>query len=597
MLDFTTNSKSFLEASVAPYSPNLGETVGAIDLITPNSAINNNSLGGLALSIDDSLIEPVDLLSSNVEALTLIPNNNAVGVNTSTSTSTGSDDQITGQPLSDIGVTRLNNTSLNFSNFTTINSQIISDFAVSATDSNGTIATADPAGTLTTSIAQTGHIGGNASYGKDTRDYWKFTINSDFKVNLSLSGLSADAGLALYNSAGKLLTWSNKAGTNSESISHWLGKGDYYALVYSEGNWGGSTNYNLGFQAGTQLSSLITDYTVHQAVSSSIADGQIDRNEMITILRSTKDGSVIAEEINDLRDILNDAKAFGLDGYVQNLANKVVNGNVANQKYKGAALGNLFAGSTATHIESLVDKWFLGGDRPIASGSYQKASGSLFQNGISYQDVNQGAVGDCYFVATLASAALEKPSAIQSMFIDNGDDTFTVRFFNNGVADYVTVDKYLPTNLYGNAVYAGWGGGSYNETNNELWVALAEKAYAQLNESGWIGQDNTNSYAGIDAGWMAPVMEQITGLDTSSKYVSSLTKQTLIDLTNSNKLLAAGFVHGANYGVVNSHAYTITSYNAATQKFHLNNPWGYSHADVTWEQLQDLKAVIQWTTA
>ncbi|HEY9667092.1 MAG TPA: C2 family cysteine protease [Coleofasciculaceae cyanobacterium] len=589
MLDLTADSRSFLEASVASYSPNLGERVGALDLITPDSAINNSSLGGLALNIDDGFLEPIDSLSPSVEALTLIPNNNTVRANTSTDTLTDSNDKITGQPLSDIGVTQLNNTSLNSSDFTAINSQIVSDFAVSATDPNGTIATADLVGTLTTSIARTGHIGGNDSYGKDTRDYWKFSVNSDFKVNLSLSGLSENAGLALYNSAGKLLTWSNKAGANSESISHWLGKGDYYALVYSEGNWGGSTSYNLGFQAGTQLSSLITDYTLHQAVSSRIGDGQIDRNDMIAILRSTKDGSVIAEEINDLRDILNNANDFGIADYVENLANKVVNGNVANQKYKGAALGNLFAGSTATHMESLVDKWFLGGDHPVAKSSngnttysYQEASGSLFQNGINYQDIDQGGVGDCYFVASLAGTAFRSPDTIRDMFIDNNDGTFTVRFYNGDKSDYVTVDKYLPTTASGNAVFAGWGGGSYNESNNELWVALAEKAYAQLNESAWIGQDNTNSYQGIAYGTLKAI-SHITGLNnTGYKDLEAGDFNSVVNAFNTDKII---------YLSDGGHAYTLVGYNATTQMFKVYNPYG-STQDMNWAALDN--KFIRW---
>ncbi|MEM8780403.1 MAG: C2 family cysteine protease [Cyanobacteria bacterium P01_G01_bin.49] len=99
------------------------------------------------------------------------------------------------------------------------------------------------------------------------------------------------------------------------------------------------------------------------------------------------------------------------------------------------------------------------------------------------------------------------------MFTDNGDGTFTVKFYKNGVADYVTVDRKLPTDSYGNSVY-GNVGGHYNSSNNELWVALAEKAYAQLNESNWIGQDGTNSYQGTSGGWPKDSINHITGIDT-----------------------------------------------------------------------------------
>lgn len=202
-------------------------------------------------------------------------------------------------------------------------------------------------------------------------------------------------------------------------------------------------------------------------------------------------------------------------------------------------------------MEELTDKWFLGKDHPVALSidrttyyTYQKANGLLVQNGINYQDVDQQRVGDCYFLASLAEVALRSSTTIwnpsdplHSMFIDNGDDTWTVRFYHNGKPDFVTVDRYLPTAFNGTAVYAGWGGGKASENDNELWVALAEKAYAQLNESGWIGQDNTNSYngilssykpveknsQGINSGQPGIALAQITGKSTERNDVSDTT--------------------------------------------------------------------------
>ncbi|MBJ7298182.1 MAG: peptidase, partial [Dolichospermum sp.] len=274
---------------------------------------------------------------------------------------------------------------------------------------------------------------------------------------------------------------------------------------------------------------------------------------------------------------------------------KIANSDVANTR---STIGNLFAGSSDTQMENLIGKWFLGTARPVASGTYSYVSGSLFQNGLSADDVDQGAVGDCYYVATLASIAQEKPDYIQNMFTDNGDNTFTVRFYNNGVADYVTVDRYLPTYSSGNAVYAGWGGGSSTSTTNELWVALAEKAYAQLAESGWSrSSTSTNSYAAISGGWMDTVIRQVTGLGTSSFEAVNMNQTQLINLVNSNQILTVGFVYAAGntLGVVNGHAYTITAYNATNGTFHLRNPWGNTHADVTWSQLVSLRGIIEWS--
>jgi hypothetical protein len=279
--------------------------------------------------------------------------------------------------------------------------------------------------------------------------------------------------------------------------------------------------------------------------------------------------------------------------YVKVLSNKIANSDVANTR---SGIGNLFAGSSDTQMENLIGKWFLGNDRPDLTKSeytYSYVSGSLFQNGLSADDIDQGALGDCYYVATLASIAQKKPDYIQNMFTDNGDNTFTVRFYNNGVnngvADYVTVDRYLPTYSSGNAVYAGWGGGSYTSTSNELWVALAEKAYAQLAESGWSrSSTSTNSYADISGGWRGTVINHVAGLDYSYDNPVNMTQAQLINLVNSNQILTIGF---------NGHAYTITAYNATNQTFHIRNPWGYAHADFTFDQLAPLKSTIAWSNS
>jgi hypothetical protein len=129
-------------------------------------------------------------------------------------------------------------------------------------------------------------------------------------------------------------------------------------------------------------------------------------------------------------------------------------------------------------------------------------------------------------------------------------------------------------------------------------VALAEKAYAQLAESGWsrtYSGTQVNAYAAIEGGWMDVVISQVTGLAATSRSIGSMTQTQLINLVNSNQILTAGFVNGAGYGVVDGHAYTITAYNPSNGTFRLRNPWGTSHADVTWSQLLSLSAVVQWS--
>ena len=469
--------------------------------------------------------------------------------------------------------------------------------AVGPVDNAGnTLATGRAVGTLTATQSFSDWVGS-----LDTNDYYKFNVGTQSNFSLSLTGLSADADVQLLNSSGGVISSSENDGIVSESITRQLSAGTYYARVYQ---FSGDTNYSLSLNATAVAPTPIpTDWYSQNLLDAQIitltrslaADGNLSRNDMISIFRDAKDGSVIdANELTDLRTLVSNSTLFTMADSVKVLSNKIANSDVANTR---SGIGNLSAGSNATQMENLIGKWFLGTDRPVASRAYSYVSGSLFQNGLSADDVYQGQVGDCYYVATLASIAQEKPDYIQNMFTDNGDNTFTVRFYNNGVADYVTVDRYLPTS--GNyAFYADWGGGSSTSTSNELWVALVEKAYAQLAESGWSrSSTSTNSYAAISGGWMDTVIRQVAGLGTSSFEAVNMNQTQLINLVNSNQILTVGFVYAAGntLGVVNGHAYTITAYNATNQTFHLRNPWGSTHADVTWSQLVSLRGIIEWS--
>ncbi len=347
----------------------------------------------------------------------------------------------------------------------------------------------------------------------------------------------------------------------------------------------------------------IQDLALQSLATNLLADYTLSRQDMMDFFSSSQDGGMVdATEFNDLQNLLNQGQSlFAMPEYVFNLGNKVVNGDTANTM---SGIGNLTSGSSDTQMTALVNKWFLGQDRPDTTYIYQYAQGTLFKNGTAVNDIKQGVAGDCYFLTTLSAIAQDKPSYLQEMFIDNGDDTFTVKFNNNGINEYVTVDRYLPTNSSGNLVYASYGS-NYTNTGNELWVALAEKAYAQLAESGWSRPNynsayNTNSYAALDSGWMDLTMQQITGLATATVTLSPTTTMTatqLINLVNSSQLLTVGFVNGDGGGlVVNNHAYTITTYNSTNQTFYLDNPWGTKDAQLTWEQLVSLQGFLQYTT-
>ncbi|HEX3450702.1 MAG TPA: C2 family cysteine protease [Isosphaeraceae bacterium] len=303
------------------------------------------------------------------------------------------------------------------------------------------------------------------------------------------------------------------------------------------------------------------------------------------------------------------AAAVNMASPVQSLTYKVVDGDPANAQYQGTALGNLQAGNPASHLQELVDKWFLGQDTPTidmeylsgSSVSYSLASGTLFgSGGPSYKDVYQGEEGDCWLLSSLAVTAAHDPSLIQSMFTSDGTQmengvpvqVWTVRFYDNGVASYLTVNNLLPASS-GNLVYAG-GFQSISNPNNVLWVELAEKAYAQLCASGWNSRPESNAFASLNGGSASTALPVIAGAQesTSNAFANST---SFINAIDAGMLLTLGTYPSGNnaLGIVGNHDYSVVGYNASNQTFTLLNPWGWNNnnapgiLNLTWTLLAE----------
>lgn len=368
---------------------------------------------------------------------------------------------------------------------------------------------------------------------------------------------------------------------------------------------------------------LADDELRHVARRNWIRDRQLDRDDMLQIFDAARDlhpglgftsFAINSLELADLRKIVAHGMTFGMHHHVRILANKVVNSDPANASYQSSVMGDLYSGSSLRQFNQLVGKWFLGTDRPdigAVNADYRYAAGSLFQNGVEFTDIRQGAAGDCYLLASLASVALQNPQAIEEMFIDNRDGTFTVRFFVDrvgtpsvelddvDVVDYVTVDRYLPAYGPGHARFAGVGG-LVQYASGELWVALVEKAYAQIAESGRLGRTAENTYLGLNGGASANAREHITGQDvryfvTFDNGEASLglpggastpieTHTALVNAFENGGMITLNSGYGGTHpDVIWGHVYTVVGYDSTTQEFEIFNPWGVLHLQFTAE--------------
>ncbi|HEV2973321.1 MAG TPA: C2 family cysteine protease [Pirellulales bacterium] len=300
----------------------------------------------------------------------------------------------------------------------------------------------------------------------------------------------------------------------------------------------------------------------------------LTRSDMIAIFHSAAEGDRIDDDqFQTLRALAENAKLLGMPPFVADLARKVVLADPANARFQGQPLGDLEPGSSGKHLEALVQKWFFGADRPQIDSKfhYQRTAGVLFDGAPKLSDLHQGDLGDCFFLAALGEVALRNPEQIQRMFGDNRDGTFTVRFYREGKPVFLTVDRFLPVDEKGRFVYENRGDLAAN-AKNVLWLALAEKALAQLNESGWLttkGTAGVNSFAEIGRGGKStttlPLLTGVAASRDGLNTIASLAKGEL-ELANSKNEVPDSLVP--------HHSYVIVGYDPASEQVTLYNPWG-----------------------
>lgn len=121
---------------------------------------------------------------------------------------------------------------------------------------------------------------------------------------------------------------------------------------------------------------------------------------------------------------------------------------------------------------------------PLCSHSYEWKRASemypdvkVFDSSISPSDINQGALGNCYFLAVL-SAMAENEENVRKRFIftePNAAGVYLVNLFINGYETPVIVDDWFPSK---------WGRPAFCKTHNgEIWPMLLEKAWAKVHGS------------------------------------------------------------------------------------------------------------------
>jgi calpain-15 len=135
----------------------------------------------------------------------------------------------------------------------------------------------------------------------------------------------------------------------------------------------------------------------------------------------------------------------------------------------------------------------------IRVGDLKDGHVKLFESKIEPRDLTQGAVGDCWLVAALASAA-EHPACIRNAFLTpeaNPRGKYRIRLFDDRTMAWkvITIDDLIPCDKESREPH-------FMQMNgNESWAVLMEKAFAKM----W------GSYQALDGGSMNRAWIALTG--------------------------------------------------------------------------------------
>ena len=292
-------------------------------------------------------------------------------------------------------------------------------------------------------------------------------------------------------------------------------------------------------------------------------------------LASQLTGDLNANQYNDIKYYVQQVgNVCGTDSAVYSLLSGLMGTNGASVYWSatgdGERIGSLSEGSSATQFNQLISTWFDGANDPKSSSSDNVDGRPLFaKGGPSINDITQGNIGDCSLLSALQAVVETAPDFIKSMIVQNPNDTYSVRFFKDGVPHWVTVD--------GNTYSSG------TNSATSSWAAIVERANVGF-EATYLNE--VNDYSSLPGGYEK--LGEITG-DAYTTFRAVYTTEEKWNTTDFD-LLKTAVLNGqpvqfsswdssqnavtGQTNLVDGHAFAIIGFDDVTNDFILANPWG-----------------------
>ncbi|KAG0278841.1 hypothetical protein BGZ95_002990 [Linnemannia exigua] len=215
----------------------------------------------------------------------------------------------------------------------------------------------------------------------------------------------------------------------------------------------------------------------------------------------------------------------------------------------------------------------------------------FFLNGASPDDIQQGSVGDCWFVASLAVIS-NIPGLLEQLCVKRNEQVgvYGFIFFKDGDWVSTVVDDQI---LYKINSLSGRRELYFSSCHDEResWLPLMEKAYAKIH----------GDYESLDGGYTAEGIEDLTGGTASMMFTSDILDKDRfweeeMKEVNKNTLMGCCIQFEEESpeknGIQSGHAYSVL--NVAEYEgerlVHVRNPWGQIEWNGDWSDQSE-----KWT--
>ena len=211
----------------------------------------------------------------------------------------------------------------------------------------------------------------------------------------------------------------------------------------------------------------------------------------------------------------------------------------------------------------------------IFNGPYDVCS----RRSVGPNDLQQGSLGDCYFIASVAAVA-EVPERVAKNILSkdpNPCGAHSVTLCITGIWEDIVIDDLFPTDDYRQKPAF-----SHSRTQ-DIWIMLLEKAWAKVN----------GGYMDIEAGFLSEALIALTGAPCHTFFIpqgdSEENWRVILEGEKKNFIMACAsgdFNKSGNdaadssSGLSGNHAYSLLSaheieHNGRTERLvKLRNPWG-----------------------